>query len=82
MSKRQKLKDKLLEGTHDKNFRFDELCGLMEALGFTASQTGGSHRIFRKEGIEELINLQRDSDGKAKAYQVRQVRKIVGAYKL
>ena len=41
----------------------------------------GSHHIFRKEGIEEKINLQHD-DGKAKPYQVRQVRSILVGYKL
>lgn len=37
--------------------------------------------MFRKEGIIEKINLQRDG-GKAKAYQVRQVRNIILKYKL
>jgi len=37
--------------------------------------------MFRKSGIEEKINLQRDG-GKAKVYQVRQVRYILLKYKL
>ena len=37
--------------------------------------------MFRKEGIEEKINLQRDDD-KAKPYQVRQVRALILRYKL
>ena len=37
--------------------------------------------MFRKGGIEEKINLQRDND-KAKPYQVRQVRAIILKYKL
>jgi len=36
---------------------------------------------FRKEGVDAKINLQRD-DGKAKAYQVRQVRAIILRYKM
>ena len=32
--------------------------------------------MFSKEGVEELINLQR-MGGKAKSYQVRQVRQII-----
>lgn len=37
--------------------------------------------IFRKEGIEEKINLQKDKN-KAKVYQVKQVRNIILKYKL
>jgi len=44
-------------------------------LGF-AERTRGSHHIFSKEGVEELINLQRHGNN-AKAYQVRQVRAIL-----
>jgi len=36
----------------------------------------GSHHVFRKEGVEEMINLQRDGGG-AKPYQVRQVRAVI-----
>ena len=32
--------------------------------------------MFRKGGVEERINLQRD-DGHAKPYQVRQVRRVI-----
>jgi len=41
----------------------------------------GSHHIFRKQKIEEKINLQRDGN-KAKVYQVRQVRTIILRYNL
>jgi len=41
----------------------------------------GSHHNFRREGIEEKINLQRDN-GKAKPYQVRQVRSVILKYKM
>jgi len=37
--------------------------------------------MFRKAGIIEKINLQRDGN-KAKVYQVRQVRAIILKYKL
>jgi len=41
----------------------------------------GSHHVFRKEGIEEMINLQREGNN-AKPYQVRQVRYIILKYQL
>jgi len=41
----------------------------------------GNHHIFRKAGIIEKINLQRDND-KAKVYQVKQVRNLILKYNL
>lgn len=41
-----------------------------------------NHHIYYREGIEEIINLQPLRDGKAKAYQVKQVRVIIFNYKL
>ena len=39
------------------------------------------HHIFRREGVAERINLQRD-DSHAKPYQVRQVRRVIVKYRL
>jgi hypothetical protein len=50
-------------------------------LGFSV-RIKGDHHIFYKEGIEEIINLQPLKNGKAKAYQVKQVRTIILKYKL
>jgi predicted RNA binding protein YcfA (HicA-like mRNA interferase family) len=41
----------------------------------------GSHHIYRKQGVEEKINLQKEGSH-AKPYQVRQVRRIILQYKL
>jgi hypothetical protein len=49
-------------------------------LGFE-ERTRGSHHIFRRHDVRELINLQREG-GKAKVYQVRQVRQVVMRYGL
>ena len=59
---------------------FEALCALPRHLGFE-DRTRDSHRLFRRAGVEELINLQRDGD-KAKVYQVRQVRAILTKYGL
>lgn len=45
------------------------------------SGRAGSHHLFRKSGITELINLQREGS-KAKVYQVRQVRAVLLKYRL
>ena len=52
----------------------------MLRLGFV-ERTKGSHHIFRRQGVRELVNLQRDGSH-AKPYQVRQVRRIVLMYSL
>ncbi len=80
MSKHSKFLLQILQGTSDANIGFDELCNLLRRLGFE-ERVRGSHHIFRKQGIEEKINLQCDAN-KAKVYQVRQVRLLISKYKL
>jgi len=80
MGKYDKLIDKILRGASDANIPFDDLRGLLIRLGFD-ERIRGSHHIYRKEGIEEKLNLQQD-DSKAKPYQVRQVRFIIIKYHL
>ena len=72
MSKTEKLFEKLIAGRSDSNFSFDELCTLLTKLGYTARKTKGSHILFQRGA--SFINLQPAAGGKAKAYQVRQVR--------
>jgi predicted RNA binding protein YcfA (HicA-like mRNA interferase family) len=69
MGKYEKLLEQIQIGSSDSNVDFDELCQLLIKLGFE-KRVRGSHHIFRKQGVEERINLQRDGS-KAKAYQVR-----------
>lgn len=77
--KSDKLLQKLIVG-QVQNVAFDDLCLLLRKLGFEHRQKG-SHRIFTREGIAEIINLQ--PNGKdAKTYQVRQVREIIERYRL
>lgn len=80
MAKYDDLLARILRGTSDANIPFDDLCHLLRRLGFEV-RVRGSHHLFRKPGVEEKINLQRD-DGKAKVYQVRQVRAVILKYKL
>ena len=67
-------------GTSDANIAFDDLCHLLKRVGFE-ERIRGSHHLFRKIGVEEMVNLQRDGN-KAKPYQVRQVRNLLSRYKL
>jgi len=75
MGKFEKLILKILSGQSDANIPFDDLCKLLQGLGFVM-RIRGSHHIFRKEGVEEKINLQQEGS-KAKPYQVRQVRFVI-----
>ena len=79
MSKHEKLFEQVLSGKSDANIRFEDLRQLLLNLGFE-ERIKGSHHSFRKEGIEEKPNLQRDGN-KAKTYQVRQVRNILQKYR-
>jgi hypothetical protein len=80
MGKYDKLLFQILRGTSDANIGFDDLRQLLIQLG-SEERRRGSHHTFRKEGVEEKINLQLDNS-KAKAYQVRQVRTVILKYKL
>ena len=80
MGKYDKLLLQILRGTSDANIHFDDLCQLIRRLGFE-ERIRGSHHLFRKEGVEEKINLQREGN-KAKVYQVRQVRTVILKYNL
>ncbi len=54
--------------------------GLMRYLGFE-ERVRGSHHLFDKEGVVEIVNLQ-SRGGHAKPYQVSQVRRLILKYKL
>jgi hypothetical protein len=71
---------RVLSGTADAAIRFDDLCSLLESLGFD-KRVSGSHHLFRKSGVEERINLQRDGK-QAKPYQVKQARAVILKYRL
>ena len=75
MSRDDDLRQRILSGRSDANIRFEQLRSLLLRLGFTERVRGG-HHIFRREGVRELINLQRDGS-QAKPYQVRQVRQAI-----
>jgi hypothetical protein len=76
-----KTLEKVLSGLADKNIRFQDLKNLLNGLGFSV-RIKGDHHIFYKDGVEEIINLQPLRGGKAKAYQVKQVRGIILKYKM
>ena len=79
MGSRDKLLEQILRGTSDANIPFGGLCQLLRSLGF-AERIKGSHHIYTKDGVEEILNLQ-SKTGKAKPYQVKQVRSVIVRYR-
>jgi hypothetical protein len=80
VSKPKKSLARVLRGTSDKNIGFADLVALLIRLGFEERVRGG-HHIFTRDGVEEILNLQPKS-GKAKPYQVKQVREVIVGYGL
>lgn len=80
MGKFDKLLTEILSGRHDKSIRFSELTNLLKTLGFS-ERIKGSHHIYYKEGVDEILNIQSDGS-QAKPYQVKQVRNIIVKYRL
>lgn len=76
MSRRQKFLDQLLSGQHDHTIDFAALCTLLVSLGFE-QRIRGSHHIFGRTGIPDILNLQPGTGSAAKPYQVKQVRMLL-----
>ena len=76
----QELLERVRRGTAT-NIRFAHLQRLLEAFGFELLRVKGSHHIFGRPGIVELVNLQ-EVGGQAKPYQVRQFVRLVDRYDL
>jgi hypothetical protein len=76
----RKVLQRVLSGRSDANIPFNDLRNLLSRLGFE-ERSRGSHHVFIREGVEDLINLQREGH-MSKPYQVRQVRAVITAYGL
>ena len=76
---RKKILQKILSGS--KNIRFVDMVQLVEGFGFFLSRTDGSHHIFTRPDVPELVNLQ-NVKGQVKPYQIRQFLKLVEKYDL
>ena len=78
MNKRKLLRQAL---AGSKNMRFADSVSLVEAFGFRLVRTSGSHHVFERSGVNELLNLQ-NRKGKAKPYQLKQFLELVELYNL
>ena len=80
MGKNEKVLKLVLSGHSDANIKFEDIRILIRSLGFS-ERIKSSHHIYYRRGVEEILNLQSKS-GKAKPYQVKQVRNIIDKYDL
>jgi len=77
MGRLKKLFDKI--NNNPKDVRFNDMCKLAEAFGFTHKGGKGSHEVYSRKGIEEIVNFQ-NVKGKVKPYQAKQFLKIIREY--
>jgi hypothetical protein len=80
MGEYEKLYEHIMLRRSDASIPFDELCALLKRLGFT-ERIRVNHHIFTMSEVEEILNVQPKS-GKAKPYQVRQIRGVLLEYNL
>ena len=76
----KKTLESFLRGTSDANIPFGDWRRVLRDLGFD-ERIRGSHHIFSREGVAEILNLQ-PKGSKAKPYQVKQVRHVILKYGL
>ena len=75
MTKTDKLNQKIRK--NPKNIKFQDLISWLEDNGFSLDRVNGSHHIFVHPIIETPVNIQKQKDGTAKTYQVKQAIKII-----
>jgi hypothetical protein len=66
MGRRRKLYDRIVGGESDANIPFKQTVNMLKSLGFD-ERISGSHHVFTRAGIEEIIDLQ-DVGGECKPY--------------
>jgi len=79
MTRRQKLIEKAMN--NPAGIRFKELCLLAEHMGFQKRGGKGSHVVYERDGVEEILTFQ-DHKGMAKPYQVKQMLAVIEKYRL
>ena len=80
MARTHKLLAQILRGDADANIPFSGMIQLLKRLGFR-ERIKGSHHIFWRDGVPEILNLQAHS-GKCKPYQVKQIRNVIISHRL
>lgn len=80
MSRIKKLIQKALNSPQ--NLTFQELCKLCESFGLVCRDITGSHHQYKRMEKPRFTQTITNVDGKAKAYQVRQLMERIKRYGL
>jgi len=76
---KQKLLAKIQNNTV--NMQYSKFVTLIKAYGFRRTRGNGSHEIYRRKGVADIVNIQNDN-GHAKSYQVKQFLSLIEKYNL
>jgi len=83
VSKRDKLIEKITNVSATNNVTFDELCECAGYLGWQQKKRKGtSHVIYWHAKCKDLLDFQEGKNGKAKPYQVKQLRNFINSMKM
>ena len=77
----KRVYESVKSGKSDYNINYTDFQTLIINLGFDFKRQDGSHIIYRHNEYKINMNIQSDG-GKAKAYQVRQLRNFIKKYGL
>ena len=80
MGKYEDTFNDIMSGRKDNNIRFGDVRSLLDHLGFEY-RISGDHFIYYMPSMPENINIQ-PLGSKAKAYQVKQIRRFFTCYKI
>lgn len=75
MNRHQRLLNRILDGSHLANIRFNDVRALLVRMGFQ-ERVRGSHHSYRMQGVVDKVNLQ-PIGSDAKPYQLRELRKTL-----
>jgi hypothetical protein len=53
--------------------KFADLCKLAECYGWEFKRQRGSHRLYKRTGVMNMMSFQESKNGMAKPYQMRQL---------
>ena len=81
MSQRQKFLAQLMAVSPSATLDFGALVNLLLFLGFK-QRIKGSHHIFTRSGVKEIINIQPAVGDTVKSYQAKQIRELIRSYNL
>jgi hypothetical protein len=77
----EKTRSALGDPNRDYGHRFADVIRFLKQSGWKM-RIKGDHHLFTRPGIPLLLNLQPEKSGKAKAYQIHQVREALERFRL